>query len=127
MSKDSNNKKHPILDRFQMRDTGTDMKNVLQGKGDYSVTYRLALVVGEGLFLAAFIFFIFRIIVNPFSILTLISLVAFIGYLVIFFVVGIITKETDGFYSRIVVCIAFTLMLPLIWFYSGGFEGAGPV
>ena len=90
---DKKQKNHPILDRFKMRNTAVDMKMVLMGQGDFTVTYRLALVVGEGIFLAAIMFFIFRAIINPFSVLTLLALLSLVGYLVTFFVVGIITYK----------------------------------
>ncbi len=127
MGENNPNKKHPILSRFKMTRTANDMKDVLTGKGDFSVTYKLALIVGEGLFCAVVLFFIFRLIINPLSPLTLISFIIAFGYLAIFFVVGIITQETDGKYSRVVVGVALTLIMPEIWLYSGGFEGAGAV
>ena len=124
---DKKQKNHPILDRFKMRNTAVDMKMVLMGQGDFTVTYGLALVVGQGIFLAAIMFFIFRAIINPFSVLTLLALLSLVGYLVTFFIVGIITQETEGYYSRTVIGIIFILMQPVIWFYSGGYSGAGPV
>lgn len=126
-STDKKQKNHPILDRYKMRDTVGDMKKVLMGQGEFTVSYGLALVVGQGMFLAAIIFFIFRAIINPFSVLTLLALFTLIGYLVIFFIVGIITQEKEGYYSRTVIGIVFILMQPAIWFYSGGYSGAGPV
>lgn len=126
---DNNQKpnKHPILSRYKMTHTGIDTKDVLSGKGDFTTTYKLALIVGVGLFLATILYMIFRLIISPTSPVTLLSIIMAVGYLTIFFIVGIITQEHDGSYSRTVVGVALTLFTPVMWFYSGGFDGAGPV
>ena len=86
MSNNLDPKKHPILSRFKMTDTANDMRDVLSGKGEFGVTYKLALVVGEGIFLAVILFSIFRLIISPFSKMTAVALIMALGYLLIFFV-----------------------------------------